>query len=99
MANELGGLFPAATAGEELPALQGGVEFYGGQEIFSIFQEASGNVDTDFTWGPTMTDTYTAMSDGFTAALNGQGTLSEALTDAQEASRQSLEDQGVQVAD
>jgi multiple sugar transport system substrate-binding protein len=56
-------------------------------------------VDTDFTWGPTMTDTYTAMSDGFTAALNGQGTLSEALTDAQEASRQSLEDQGVQVAD
>jgi multiple sugar transport system substrate-binding protein len=99
MANELGGLFPAANAGEDLPALQGGVEFYGDQEIFSIFQEASGNVDTDFTWGPTMTDTYTAMSDGFTAALNGQGTLSEALTDAQEASRQSLEDQGVQVAD
>jgi multiple sugar transport system substrate-binding protein len=99
MANELGGLFPAANAGEDLPALQGGVEFYGGQEIFSIFQEASGNVDTDFTWGPTMTDTYTAMSDGFTAALNGQGTLSEALTAAQEASRQSLEDQGVQVAD
>ncbi|MGY1697557.1 MULTISPECIES: ABC transporter substrate-binding protein [unclassified Geodermatophilus] len=99
MANELGGLFPAANAGSELPALQEGVEFYGGQEIFSIFTEASGQVDTDFTWGPTMTDTYTAMSDGFTAALNGQGTLSEALTDAQSASVESLESQGVQVAD
>ncbi len=99
LANEEGGLFPAANAGEDLPALQEGVEFYGGQEIFSTFQEASQNVDTDFTWGPTMTDTYTAMSDGFTAALNGQGTLSEALAAAQQASVESLETQGVQVAD
>jgi multiple sugar transport system substrate-binding protein len=99
LANEEGGLFPAATAGEDLPALQEGVEFYGGQEIFTTFQEASQNVDTDFTWGPTMTDTYTAMSDGFTAALNGQGTLSETLADAQQASVESLETQGVQVAD
>ncbi len=99
LANEEGGLFPAATAGEDLPALQEGVEFYGGQTIFDVFTEASGQVDTDFTWGPTMTDTYTAMSDGFTAALNGQGTLSETLADAQQASVESLETQGVQVAD
>jgi multiple sugar transport system substrate-binding protein len=39
------------------------------------------------------------MSDGFTAALNGQGTLSETLADAQQASVESLETQGVQVAD
>jgi multiple sugar transport system substrate-binding protein len=99
LANQEGGLFPAATAGEDLPALQEGVEFYGGQTIFDVFTEASGQVDTDFTWGPTMTDTYTAMSDGFTAALNGQGTLSETLADAQQASIESLETQGVQVAD
>ena len=99
LANEEGGLFPAATAGADLPALQEGVEFYGGQTIFDVFTEASGQVDTDFTWGPTMTDTYTAMSDGFTAALNGQGTLSETLADAQQASVESLETQGVQVAD
>ncbi len=99
MANELGGLFPAARAGSDLESLQQGVEFYGGQEIFDVFSQASENVDTDFTWGPTMTDTYTAMSDGFTEALNGNGTLSEALTAAQQASVESLEAQGVEVAD
>ncbi len=97
--NELGGLYPAAKAGAELPALQQGIEFYGGQTIFEIFNQAAGEVDTDFTWGPTMTDTYTAMSDGFTAALNGQGTLVDALTAAETASRESLEAQGVPVAD
>jgi multiple sugar transport system substrate-binding protein len=95
--NREGGLYPAATAGLDLPALGEGVEFYGGQQIFDIFREASGQVDTDFTWGPTMTDTYRAMSDGFTAALNGQGTLTDALTAAQEASVASLQAQGIQV--
>jgi multiple sugar transport system substrate-binding protein len=95
--NREGGLFPAATAGEDLPALQEGVEFYGGQPIFDLFRDAAGQVDTDFTWGPTMTDTYRAMSDGFTAALNGQGTLSDTLSAAQTASIESLRAQGIQV--
>ena len=74
-----------------------GVEFYGGQPIFDVFQDASGQVDTEFTWGPTMTDTYTALSDGFTAALNGDGTLSEALSAAQTSSLEALRAQGIQV--
>ena len=74
------------------------MDFYGGQPIFDVFTEASGQVDTDFTWGPTMTDTYTALSDGFTAALNGQGTLSDALGAAQASSLDALRAQGIQVA-
>ncbi|MCX6466265.1 MAG: sugar ABC transporter substrate-binding protein [Pseudonocardiales bacterium] len=95
--NAEGGLFPAATAGQDLPALSSGVDFYGGQPIFDVFNEASGQVDTGFTWGPTMTDTYTALSDGFTAALNGQGTLSDALGAAQASSVDALRAQGIQV--
>ncbi len=95
--NAEGGLFPAATSGQDLPALTAGVDFYGGQPIFDVFNEASGQVDTDFTWGPTMTDTYTALSDGFTAALNGQGTLSDALGAAQTSSLDALRAQGIQV--
>lgn len=95
--NREGGLYPAATAGQDLPALGDGVEFYGGQPIFDVFQDASGQVDTEFTWGPTMTDTYTALSDGFTAALNGDGTLSEALSAAQTSSLEALRAQGIQV--
>jgi multiple sugar transport system substrate-binding protein len=99
MENELGGLYPAATAGQSMSSLQQGVDFYGGQKIFDVFGEAAGQVNTDFTWGPTMTDTYTAMSDGFTAALNGQGTLSDALDAAQAKSVDSLKAQGVKVGD
>jgi multiple sugar transport system substrate-binding protein len=95
--NAEGGLFPAATAGQDLPALSAGVDFYGGERIFDVFNEASGQVDTNFTWGPTMTDTYTALSDGFTAALNGQGTLSDALGAAQTSSLDALRAQGIQV--
>ncbi len=73
--NRKGGLFPAATTGEVLPALQKGVEFYSGQPIFELFRDVAGQVDTDFSYVSTMTDTYCAMSDGFTAALNGQGVL------------------------
>ncbi|MBC8090384.1 MAG: extracellular solute-binding protein [Pseudonocardia sp.] len=95
--NAEGGLYPASTAGQDLPALTEGVEFYGGEPIFDVFNDASGQVDTDFTWGPTMTDTYTALSDGFTAALNGQGTLTDALGAAQTSSLDALRAQGIQV--
>lgn len=95
--NKEGGLYPAATDGQSLPALSAGVDFYGGEKIFDIFKDASGKVDTDFTWGPTMTDTYRYMSDGFTAALNGQGTLTGALKSAQTQSVDSLKAQGITV--
>ena len=72
--NEKGGLYPADKAGLEMPALSKGVPFYGGQKVFDVFKEASANVDTNFTWGPIMTDTNRFLSDGFTKALNGQGT-------------------------
>ncbi len=96
--NREGGLYPAATAGQNLPALSTGVDFYGGQQIFGIFRDASGQVDTNFTWGPNMTDTYRFMSDGFTAALNGQGTLTETLGAAQRQTVEALRAQGVPVA-
>ena len=72
--NEKGGLYPADKAGLEMPALSKGVPFYGGQKVFDVFKEASANVDTNFTWGPIMTDTNRFLSDGFTKSLNGQGT-------------------------
>jgi len=95
--NKEGGLYPASSDAQSLPALSTGVEYYGGEQIFDVFKAASGEVDTDFTWGPTMTDTYRFLSDGFTAALNGQGTLTDALTAAQTQSVDSLKAQGITV--
>lgn len=94
----VGGLYPAAKAGADLPDLKQGVPFYGGQKVFDIFKQASSQVDTKFTWGPIMTDTYRFMSDGFSKALNGQGTLTSALDSAQTQTVASLKSQSIPVA-
>lgn len=97
LANELGGLYPATTAGGELEAFSGGSDFYGGQKIYDVFAEASAAVNPDFTWGPTMTQTYTDVSDGFGSALGGSGTLTDALTNGQEKTIAALEAQSIPV--
>ncbi|MFY1694350.1 MULTISPECIES: ABC transporter substrate-binding protein [unclassified Solwaraspora] len=92
-------LYPATTAGAQLPALREGVEFYGGQPIYEVFAEASAQVAADFVWGPTMTQTYADASDGFKAAVSGQGTLLDALTAAQTSTVDTLKSQSIPVAE
>ncbi|WP_198417655.1 ABC transporter substrate-binding protein [Cryobacterium fucosi] len=79
MLNKSANLYPAAKSGLELPALKAGVPFYGDQAIYDEFAIASAQVSPDFVWGPTMTQTYNDVSDGFKAAVSGKGTLAEAL--------------------
>jgi multiple sugar transport system substrate-binding protein len=95
--NASANIYPATKAGLELPALQEGVEFYGGQTIYDVFAEAASEVDPDFSWGPTMTQTYADVSDGFKAAVSGQGTLLEALEQGQQSTIDALEAQSIPV--
>ncbi|TDD72590.1 extracellular solute-binding protein [Jiangella aurantiaca] len=96
--NELGGLYPATTAGQQLPQLNQPEEFFGGQVIAEVFAEAAQNVNPDFPWGPTMTQTYSDIGDGFAAAINGTGTLVEALETGQQKTIEALESQAIPVA-
>ncbi|GHH43467.1 ABC transporter substrate-binding protein [Streptomyces candidus] len=97
--NREGGLYPAARTGADLPALKQPVDFYGKQKIFDVFAEASQNVDTDFTWGPTMTDTYRFLSDGTAKATGGGSTLAEVLKATASQSVESLRKQSLDVTD
>jgi multiple sugar transport system substrate-binding protein len=97
--NEQAQIYPATEAGLELPVLKEGVEFYGGQAIYDVFAEAAAQVSPDFVWGPTMTQTYADVSDGFKAAASGSGTLVEALEQGQESTISTLEAQSIPVAE
>lgn len=97
--NETAAIYPATTAGLELPVLQEGVEFYGGQKIYEVFAEAAEQVNPDFVWGPTMTQTYADVSDGFKAAISGNGTLADALEDGQAKTIAALKAQSIPVAE
>ncbi|GAA1955668.1 ABC transporter substrate-binding protein [Microbacterium aquimaris] len=97
--NQSANLYPATEAGLQLPVLAEGVEFYGGQAIYDVFADAAAEVNPDFLWGPTMTQTYADVSDGFQRAVTGQGTLAEALQSAQESTIATLEAQSIPVAE
>ncbi|WP_155370667.1 ABC transporter substrate-binding protein [Catellatospora vulcania] len=96
--NQKANLYPATKAGANLPALTGGVAFYGDQKIYEVFAAASAQVPAGFTWGPSMTATYANASDGFKAAVSGKGTLVDALTGAQAYTVQTLKNQAIPVA-
>lgn len=89
-------LYPASTAGTQLPALTGPVAFYGNQTIYKDFS-AAGEVVSPFTWGPTMTQTYNDVADGFGAAISGTGTLQDALTAGQTKTIAALKAQSIPV--
>jgi len=82
--NKEANLYPATTEGLSLPVLADGVEFYGDQKIYDIFADAAAQTNPDFVWGPTMTQTYADVADGFGAVLGGEGTLGEALATGQD---------------
>ena len=98
--NKNGGQYPATIEGQEsLPALTEGLPFYGDQKVWEVFAEASAGVDPSFQWGPTMTQTYSDLADGIGRAVNGDGTLADALQTAQEKTVESMKAQSLTVAE
>jgi multiple sugar transport system substrate-binding protein len=96
--NKLGGLYPAANKGLELPSLKQGVPYYGNQAIFDTFKQASNDINTSFTWGPTQKTVNLSLQDAMAKAANGNGTLTDALGTAQAAALKSMKDQDIPVS-
>ncbi len=64
-----------------------------------MFAEIGNEVNPNFVWGPTMTQVYADVSDGFKSAVSGSGTLADALADAQASTIAALEAQSIPVAE
>jgi multiple sugar transport system substrate-binding protein len=94
--NKEANLYPASSTGAKLPALTSGVPYYGNQAIYKEFATAAQNIKP-FTWGPTMTQTYSDVSDGFGSAASGQGTLLDALKTGQTKTIAALKAQSIAV--
>ena len=92
-----GGLFPADLAGEKQPAANSPVPFYGGQNIWQVFQADGKLVNTTFQWGPIMNTTFTQMSDGFGKATGGSETLAQVLASTQSQTISTMKSQGFSV--
>ncbi|MEU0966880.1 ABC transporter substrate-binding protein [Streptomyces sp. NPDC005917] len=93
--NELGGLYPAANAGLDMPSLSKGVPFYKNEKIFDVFAASSRKIDTSFSWGPTQKTVNLALQDAMAKAAAGDGTLTDALAAAQAAALKSMKDQAI----
>lgn len=91
------GIYPAATAGLKHPALSEPDPFYGGQKIYDVFNKESAKIDTRWTWGPTMTQAATDITDGLGRAGKGSTTLPDVLTTVQKKTVGELKHQGLSV--
>jgi len=92
-----GGLYPADLTGQQQPAANSPVAFYGGQNIWQVFQQNGQLVNTSFQWGPIMNTTFTQMADGFGKAASGSSTLAQVLAATQSQTVSTMKQQGFSV--
>lgn len=57
--------------------------YYGGQDIYSLFEDEAHKVRDGWLWGPRMSATAKLMQDNFARASGGQGSLLDAVRAAQ----------------
>lgn len=71
--------------------------FYGGQNINKVFAKADAHIDESWGWIPQVDAVYNSLDDGFTAAVNGNGTFVGALKKAQQDGISALKGKGLKV--
>jgi multiple sugar transport system substrate-binding protein len=93
-----GGAYPALLSALSSSTINSPRPFYGNQVINQVFQQSATQVNENFTWGPTMNQVYSDMGDDFANAVNGQGTLMDALNEVQQSTITFMKSQGFSVS-
>ncbi len=92
------GAYPALLSALSSSAVNSPQPFFGDQVINQVFQQGATQVNENFTWGPTMDQVYSDMGNDFANAVNGQGTLSDALNAVQQSTLTFMKAQGFSVS-
>ncbi|MFF0459420.1 ABC transporter substrate-binding protein [Streptomyces mexicanus] len=71
--------------------------FYGGQDLYALYSAAAAAIRKDWTWGPVMGATNTALKDSFAKVAAGSSTISSAVRGAQRATVAELRNRGLKV--
>ena len=91
-------IYPAYQAALDAPSLNSPQPFFNNQVIGQVFKKASTEVNVNFQWGPTINQVYTDMGDNFANAVNGRGTLTDALNTVQQSTVTFMKKQGFTVS-
>ncbi|MFE5394159.1 ABC transporter substrate-binding protein [Streptomyces sp. NPDC056568] len=69
--------------------------YYGGQDIYTLFEREAEKIGENWSWGPRMSATQKVMQDSFARVSGGRGSLVESLRAAQEGTMPDLEALGL----
>ncbi|MGZ3147075.1 ABC transporter substrate-binding protein [Lentzea chajnantorensis] len=75
--------YPVAPGLVEAGAKAFPSDYYGGQDVYRLFKQEADKILDGWVWGPRMTATQKVMQDGFARAGAGEGTLLDAVREAQ----------------
>ena len=92
-----GGAYPCLQSALSSTTMNSPQPFFGNQVINTVFKQSASEVDTSFHWGPTINQVYTDMGDNFANAINGKGTLTDALNATQQSTVTFMQKQGFSV--
>ena len=92
-----GGAYPCLQSALSSTTMNSPQPFFGNQVINTVFKQSASEVDTSFHWGPTINQVYTDTGDDFAIAINGNGTLSDALNKVQQSTVTFMQKQGFSV--
>ncbi|MET9431641.1 sugar ABC transporter substrate-binding protein [Streptomyces sp. NPDC003036] len=89
--------FPAATALRPVAKRSFDAGFYGGQDIYRLFEQAGASISPRWAWGPATGTTNTAIKDRFGKVASGGVTLAEAVKAGHDATVAELTKRGLKV--
>jgi multiple sugar transport system substrate-binding protein len=94
-----GGIFPATVnAVQNVPALQQGTKYLGGQQQWKLFDELNSTIPQSWVWGPTQLQVQQDLQDGLASALSNREPLTNVFSTLQTKTVAAMKDQAIPVS-